>query len=165
MSSYFSFPTENPTSEKIVADTLVYLLSRCTQVVNAVRRGRAQASLLCGARGCTVRHERREAIEAAVQADPGLRVTAAGLGGRPDDGEEERRDGLCYPLDQTTLGLRDRSMMSPSRTSNNASPLLSKCSQGWLLPTPSLSPMCLASSTTHWESIVNPHNRRRRNHS
>ena len=63
-------------------------------VVNAVGRGGAQASFLCGARGCTIRHGRREAIEAAVQADPGLRVTAAGLRGRPDDGEEERRDGL-----------------------------------------------------------------------
>ena len=58
--------------------------ARC--LVNAVRRGGAQASLLCGARGYTVRHGRREAIEAAVQADLGLHVTAAGLGGRPDDG-------------------------------------------------------------------------------
>ena len=57
--------------------------ARC--VVNAVRQGGAQAPLLCGERGCTVRHGKREA---KVQADPGLRVTAAGLGGRPDDGEE-----------------------------------------------------------------------------
>ena len=73
--------------------------ARC--VVNAVRRGGAQTSLLCGARGCTVRHGRREAVEAAVQADPGLRVTAA----RPDDGVKERRNGLCYPWDQNTLGI------------------------------------------------------------
>ena len=33
------------------------------RVVNAVRRGGAQAPLLCGARGCTLRHERREALE------------------------------------------------------------------------------------------------------
>ena len=77
--------------------------ARC--VVNAVRRGGAQASLLCGARGCTVRHGRREAIQAAVLADPGLHVTAAGLGGIPDDGKEERRDGLCYSWDQNTLGI------------------------------------------------------------
>ena len=32
-------------------------------------------------------------------------MTAAGLGRRPDDGEEERRDGLCYPWDQNTLGI------------------------------------------------------------
>ena len=51
------------------------------------------------------RHVRRETVEAAVQADPGLRVTAAGLVERPDDGEEERQDGLCYPWDQNTLGI------------------------------------------------------------
>jgi len=77
--------------------------ARC--VVNAARRGGAQVPLLCGARGCTARHGRREALEAAVQADPGLRVTAAGLGGRPDDREDGRRDGLLYPWDQNTLGI------------------------------------------------------------
>ena len=77
--------------------------ARC--VVSAVRRGGAQAPLLCGARGCTVRHGRREALEAAVQADPGLRVTAARLGGRPYDREEGHRDGLYYPWDQNTLGI------------------------------------------------------------
>ena len=56
-------------------------------------------------------------------------------------------------------------MVSLLRTSNNASSLLSKCSRGWLLPMPSLSPMCLASSITPWESSANAHNRRRRNHS
>ena len=76
--------------------------ARC--VVNAVERGGTQTPLLCGARGCKVRHGRRKEIEAAVQADPGLRETAAGLGGRPDDGEEERWDGLCYSWDQNTLG-------------------------------------------------------------
>ena len=39
--------------------------ARC--VVNAVRRGGAQAPLLCGTRGCTVRLGRREAIEAAFR--------------------------------------------------------------------------------------------------
>ena len=52
-----------------------------------------------------VHHGRRETIGAAVQADPGLRVTAAGLGGKPIDVDEERRDGLCYPWDQNTLGI------------------------------------------------------------
>ena len=42
--------------------------------VNAAMRGGAQAALLCGARGCTARHGRRESLKAAVQADPGLRV-------------------------------------------------------------------------------------------
>ena len=77
--------------------------ARC--VVNAARRGGAQAPLLCGARGCTARHERRQSLEAAVQADLGLRVTAAGLEGRPDDREDGRRDGLLYPWDQKTLGI------------------------------------------------------------
>ena len=73
--------------------------------MNAVRRGGAQAPLLCGARGCTVRHGRWEALEAAVQADPGLRATAVGLGGIPSDDEEGRLHGLCYPWDQDTLGI------------------------------------------------------------
>ena len=77
--------------------------ARC--VANAVRRGGAQAPLLCRARGCTVCNGGREVLEAAVQADPGLRVTAAGLRGRHDDGEEERRDGLYHPWDRNTLGI------------------------------------------------------------
>ena len=40
-----------------------------------------------------------------IRGSSGRRVTAAGLGGKPDDGEEERRDGLCYPRDQNTLGI------------------------------------------------------------
>ena len=77
--------------------------ARC--VVNAVRRGEAQAPLLCEASERTVRHGRREAFKAAVQVAPGLRATAAGLAGRPDDGEEGRGYGLCYPVDQNTLGI------------------------------------------------------------
>ena len=77
--------------------------ARC--VVNAVRRSGAQAPLLCGATSCTARHGRREALEAAVQADPGLRVTAVGLGGIPDDGEDGPLHGLCYPWDQDTWGI------------------------------------------------------------
>ena len=72
--------------------------ARC--VVNAVRRGGARAPLLCGASGCTARHGRREALETAVQADPGLRTTAVGLG---DEGEEGRLHGICYPWDRDTL--------------------------------------------------------------
>ena len=69
--------------------------ARC--VVNALWRGGAQAPLFCGARGCTVRHGRREALKAAIQADPGLRATAVGLGGIPNDGEEGRLYGLSAP--------------------------------------------------------------------
>ena len=77
--------------------------ARC--VVNAVRRGGARAPLLCGASACTARNGKREALEAAVQADPGLRITAVGLGGRLDEGEEGRINGLYYPWDQDTLGI------------------------------------------------------------
>lgn len=64
-----------------------------------------QTLLLCAARDCAVYHGRREALEATVQADSGLRATAVGLGGIPDDGEDGRLNGLCYPWDQGTLGI------------------------------------------------------------
>ena len=70
--------------------------SRC--VVISVRRSRAQAPLLCGARSCKARHGRREAIEAAVQTDPGLLATAVELGGITDDGEDGRLHGLQHTL-------------------------------------------------------------------
>ena len=62
-----------------------------------------RAPLLCGARGCTACHGRREALEEAVQADAGLCATAVGLGGKPDDDEDGRLRGLCYPWEQDTL--------------------------------------------------------------
>ena len=77
--------------------------SRC--VVEAIRRGGSHAQLICGTRGCTARHGRRESLEAAVQADPGLRVTFAGLGERPDNNWDERREEVCYPWDQNSLGI------------------------------------------------------------
>ena len=60
-------------------------------VMNAVKRGGAWAPLLCGAG----HYGRREALEAAVQADPRLRAAAAKLGGRPHDGEDRRPHELC----------------------------------------------------------------------
>ena len=45
-------------------------------------------------------------LETSVgDADPGLRVTAVGLGWMPDDGEIGWLHGLCYPWDQDTLGI------------------------------------------------------------
>ena len=41
----------------------------------------------------------------AVQADPGPRITAVGPGGKLDEGEEWRLQGLCYPWDEDTLGI------------------------------------------------------------
>ena len=110
--------------------------ARC--VVNAVRRGGAQAPLLCGARGCTVRRGRREAFEAAVQTDPGVRVPVVGIAGRPDDGEEGRRDGPCHLSDQNTLGIAGPLDDVPLEDlQQHASSLLSTCSRAWLLPTTS----------------------------
>ena len=77
--------------------------ARC--VVEAIRRGGLHVQLICGTRGCTGHHRRRELLEAAVQANPGLRVAVAGLRRRPDNSWGERREELCYPWDQTSLGL------------------------------------------------------------
>ena len=67
--------------------------------------GGSHVQLICGTRGCTGHHRRRELLEAAVQANPGLRVAVAGLRRRPDNSWGERREELCYPWDQTSLGL------------------------------------------------------------
>ena len=77
--------------------------ARC--VVEAIRRGGSQAQLFYGTNGCTARRERRESSEAALQADPGLHVTVAGLGGRMNIIRSERREALCNPGDQPSLGI------------------------------------------------------------
>lgn len=56
-----------------------------------------QAPLACSECECGARHERREALDAAVQADPGLRDAAAALRGRSEAGDEGYRKGLYYP--------------------------------------------------------------------
>ena len=135
-------------------------------VVDVVRRGGAKAPLLCGARGCTVHHGRREAFEAAVQVDPGLRVTAARLRGRPHDGEVRHCDGLCYPWDQNTLGIagpRDDVLLENLQqrfvTVVKVQPKLATAHAKLITL------LCLAFSIMPWESIANPHNRRRCNQS
>ena len=77
--------------------------ARC--VVNVVRSSGSQPPLRFGAKRCTARQWRREALEAVVQAEPGLRVTAVGLRRIPDDGKDGRLHGLCYPWDQDALGI------------------------------------------------------------
>ena len=74
-------------------------------VVEAIRRGGSHAQLICGTRGCTARHGRRESLEAAVQDDPGLRVAVTGLGGRPGNTWGERREELWYLWDKDSLGI------------------------------------------------------------
>ena len=102
---------------------------RC--VVEAIRTSGSHAQLICGTRGCTARHGRRESLEAAVQADPGLRVTVAGLGERPDNNWGERREEVCYPLDQNSLQIwQGHSMTFLLNISNNASSPLSKFIRG-----------------------------------
>ena len=82
------------------------LHARC--VLEAVRNGGAQrgiqASFVCSERGCGARHRSREALEAAVQAGPGLRYAAVALTGRPDEGHHQ---GLYYRWDQDGLGVVD----------------------------------------------------------
>ena len=77
----------------------------------AVRSGGAQRGiqtpLVYGERGCGAHHRRREALEAAAQADPGLRDAALALTGRPEDDDEGHRQGLYYPWDQDSLGVAD----------------------------------------------------------
>ena len=53
---------------------------------------------------CGARHRRPEALEAAVQADPGIRDAAVALTGRPEEGNEGHRQGLYYPWDQRWFG-------------------------------------------------------------
>ena len=50
-------------------------------VIEALARGTAPAPLRCPAADCGARHPRRDALEAAVQSDPGLRNRAAQMVG------------------------------------------------------------------------------------
>ena len=61
----------------------------------------------CSERGCGARHGRREALEAAIQADPGLRDAAVALTGRPEEDDQGHRQELYYPWDQDSLGVAD----------------------------------------------------------
>ena len=48
---------------------------------------------------------RREALEAAEQADRGLRDASVAVSGRPEEDNEGHRQGLYYPWDQDNLGV------------------------------------------------------------
>ena len=60
------------------------------------RRG-TQAPLVCSERGCGGRHGRRDALDAAVQADSGVRDAAVAVSGRPEEGDKGHRQRLYYP--------------------------------------------------------------------
>ena len=140
------------------------MYARCE--VNAIRRGGLQAPILCRAGECTARHGRREALEAAVQADPRLRVTAARLEGRSDNGEEGCRDGLRYPWDQNTLGIAGPLDAVPLEdlqqgfvTVFKVQPRLATAHAKLIIHVLSLLNYALGTN-----SIANPHNQIRRNH-
>ena len=83
--------------------------ARCVLVTarsGGARRG-AQAPLVCSERGCGARHGRREALDVAVQADPGLRDAAAALRGVPEEDDEGHRQALYCPWNHHSLGLAD----------------------------------------------------------
>ena len=79
------------------------LHARC--VVEALARGVAPA-LRCPAISCRAQHPRRDALEAAVQADPGLRKPgpAHGRGGRRR--RRPKQPGAWYGWDHNSLGVR-----------------------------------------------------------
>ena len=79
------------------------LHARC--VVVALARGAAPAPLRCPAVNCGVQHPRHDALEAAVQADPGLRNRAGRMGGGTIGDENLRSRGLWYGWDQNSLGI------------------------------------------------------------
>ena len=74
------------------------LHARC--VVEALARGGAPAPLSCPAVSCRSQHPRRDVLEAAVQADPGLRKLAARIRGGAA-GDVDLR-GLWNGVDQNS---------------------------------------------------------------
>ena len=86
-------------------------LSMCARASRAPRslcgrvRGAAPAPLRCPAVNCGAQRPRRDALEAAVQADPGLRNQAGKMGGGIIDDEDLRNRGLWYGWDQNSLGI------------------------------------------------------------
>ena len=137
--------------------------TRC--VVNAVRRGGARAPLLCGASGCTACHGRWEALEAVVQAGPGLRIAAVGLGGRLDEGEEGRLRGLCYPWSQDTLGIAGSIDDVSLEDIKQRFITVVKVQPGLVTAHAKLFTHVLGLSIAPWESIGRTDNRRRRTRS
>ena len=84
--------------------------ARCVLVAvrcGGTRRGK-QAPLVCSERGCGDHYGKRGVLDAAVQADPGLRDAAAVLKGRPEENDKGHRQGLYkivwYTLRQSIPG-------------------------------------------------------------
>ena len=79
------------------------LHARC--VVEALARSAAPESLRCPTVNCRAQHPIRDALEAAVQADPGLRSRARRMGGGTIGDEDLRSRGPWYGWDQNSLGI------------------------------------------------------------
>ena len=80
------------------------LHARC--VVEALARVVAPAPLRCPAASFRAQHPRRDAPEAAVRADPGLRNRAAPMERGTAGDADLRSRGLWYRWDQNSLGVR-----------------------------------------------------------
>ena len=78
--------------------------ARC--VVETLARSVAPASLRCPTVNCGVQHPRRDALEAAVQADPGLRNQAGRMRGGTIGDEDLSSRGVWYGWDHNSLGIR-----------------------------------------------------------
>ena len=98
-----------------------------------------------------------EALEAAIQADPGLRVTAVRLGGGgvPDDAEDRRLHGFCYPWEQDPLGIAGPLVDAPLEDLERCFTTVVKVATkvGYCPSMQSCLPTCSASSITSWESM------------
>ena len=70
-----------------------------------VRHARSMTPLRCPAANCGAQHPRRDTLEAAVQADPGLRNRAGRIGGGTIGDEDLRSRGFWYGWDQDSLGI------------------------------------------------------------
>ena len=79
--------------------------ARCVLAVVSSSRAQwgAQAQLVCSKHGCGTDSGRREALDAAVQADAGLRDAAGALRARPEEHDEGYREGFHYRWDQECL--------------------------------------------------------------
>ena len=71
----------------------------------ALARSAAPALPRCPTVNCAAQHPRRDALEAAVQADPGLRNRTGRMGGGSIGDEDLRSRGLWYRWDHNSLGI------------------------------------------------------------
>ncbi len=76
--------------------------ARC--IIHHFERSGARSNFVCGTQGCGQRHPRRETIDAAMQADAGLRQRVERLARGTGD-EPVVEEGLLFPWDQNSPGI------------------------------------------------------------